>query len=65
MPNIAALNQNLGNFSALASKISNPGSQADASDIVAFREAASAAEVNVAVLKKVLDVEQQVVDVIA
>lgn len=62
---IAALNQNLGNFSALSSKISDPGSQANASDIVASQQASAAAEVSVAVLQKTLEVQQQAVDVIA
>ena len=62
---IASIGQNLSNLYSLAGKISNPDSQADVGDIVAFKEAATQAEVNVAVLKRLIDTEKQVVDVIA
>lgn len=57
---IGGFQSNYAALTGLANKISNPDTQADASDIVAFKEAATAAEVNVAVLKKIIDTSRSI-----
>ena len=57
---ISGIQTNFGALGKLADKISNPDSVADAGDIVAFKQAANATEINVAVLKKIIDTSRSV-----
>ena len=61
----SGVNAALQNLNALGSKIANPDVTADAGDIVAFKEAAAISEINIAVLKKLVDTSERLVDVIA
>ncbi len=58
------ISRSLGQLAAASEKISNPDTLADASDIVAYKQAASETEIGVAVLKKI-NQSQRLIDVIA
>ena len=59
------LNASLQQFAQAAAKITDPSTSADASDIMQLKQAKTASEVGVAVIAKINDAQQRLVDIIA